>query len=821
MAVLNSKLILSLVDKVTAPARNISQTVARLTDQQRRNSQQMSAMRGQMVGAAATAYGLGRAIAAPINAAVDFESAMADVKKVVDFETPDHFQKMGMDIVHLSTSLPMTAKGIAEIVAAAGQAGMKGGELMEFANLAAKVGVAFDMSAGETGEALAKIKTALRLSVSETSLLADAINHLSNTSASSAPDLIDYMKRVGAVGEQYGFAAKDTAVIGSAMIASGAEANVAATSFRNVGKALTRGASASKRQLKAYKTLGLSSKQVAKDMQKDATGTLRRVMGLIGKVPEHMQASLISDLFGDEARAIAPLVNNLKLYDDALASVSQQADFLGSSQKEYEARAATTGAALQKLKNQFTAVGIAIGEALLPTVNSTVQSIKPLLFAITDFVRVNPVLTGQIIKATAGLVALRIAATATRFAFFWLRGGYLSAAIAGLRGFGVAATFTIGRLKSLRNAMMAAQVASAIGGGGGFTSMLAGMAAPLAALKAAAAGVGALIMGITWPVWALVAAIAAVGLAVFNYWEPIKNFVSGFASVVSEEIGGAVSAISSFGSKVASAVGEWALEGLVNFGAMLGIDEASVRAAVNRAVSVVYTLKDRIVSIVTSIASSIGNWFSDIFTINDYSDQAEKEFRNAGERAARAMINAVKAIPGLIVDLFRGLGSKIAAAIGRVNWSAFVPSWVTKYLGGGSASGTPVAGARAAGGNVVGGSTYLVGEYGPELVTPSRSGYVHNAQDTADYLSDIGSRNSSSASVGTRGVGQGGQSSAQAPSVGGQAGAGNGTVSITNNMTFHGVEDIADLAEKVTPEIEKIINDALSGVQADTEWSVS
>ena len=51
---------------------------------------------------------------------------------------------------------------------------------------------------------------------------------------------------------------------------------------------------------------------------------------------------------------------------------------------------------------------------------------------------------------------------------------------------------------------------------------------------------------------------------------------------------------------------------------------------------------------------------------------------------------------------------------------------------GGSGSG------RATGGWVSAGTTYLVGELGPELITPSRSGYVHTAEETEDILGGRG-----------------------------------------------------------------------------------
>ena len=69
----------------------------------------------------------GGVMAAPFveasRAAIDFESAMADVRKVVDFPTPEAFKQMGDDIIEMSANMPMAAKDIAAIVAAGGQAG--------------------------------------------------------------------------------------------------------------------------------------------------------------------------------------------------------------------------------------------------------------------------------------------------------------------------------------------------------------------------------------------------------------------------------------------------------------------------------------------------------------------------------------------------------------------------------------------------------------------------------------------------------------------------------------------------------------------------
>src|SRR5690606_17533163 len=101
------------------------------------------------------------------------------------------------------------------------QAGVPETDLFDFTRTVAKAAVAWDMNAATAGEALAKIRTALRLSNDEVSAYADAINHVSDQTAASAPDMIDFTNRVAAQGEFFGFAKEETLAFGAAMIAAG------------------------------------------------------------------------------------------------------------------------------------------------------------------------------------------------------------------------------------------------------------------------------------------------------------------------------------------------------------------------------------------------------------------------------------------------------------------------------------------------------------------------------------------------------------------------------------------------------------------------
>lgn len=253
MPTLTSSLIVKLIDGISAPAKAAARSLSgignaakhlngvggamagRLAASSAETAKRLDAVRGRMLEAAATGYTLAHALTAPVKAAMEFESAMADVRKVVDFSSDNEFKAFSDEILKMSTRIPMAAKGFATLVANAGQAGIAKEEIQGFAEMASKVAVAFDIAAERAGEDLAKLKTGLGISVQRTGLLADAMNHLSNAMASSAPDILDVVRRVGAQSKQFGFNEIQVSAFASAMLSAGAESDVAATSFRNMG----------------------------------------------------------------------------------------------------------------------------------------------------------------------------------------------------------------------------------------------------------------------------------------------------------------------------------------------------------------------------------------------------------------------------------------------------------------------------------------------------------------------------------------------------------------------------------------------------------
>lgn len=424
--------------KKNQAAKEYEATMDRINAKQKASANLSAAVSNLKAGAVAAA-----AVAAPlglaVNEAIKFESAMSDVRKVVDFDTPQQFKEMGDDILRMSQELPMSAEGIAKIVAAGGQAGIARDELKEFATDAIKMGVAFDITADQAGTMMANWRTAFGMGQQEVVQLADQINYLSNTTAASSDAISDIVTRVGPLGDVAGISASQIAAIGASMAAVGVKSDVAATGIKNLALGLVAGAGATKSQQAAFAQLGLSAEDVAKRMQTDAQGTIVDILSRIKQLPKEAQAATLSDLFGKESiEAIAPLLTQLDNLKDNFNKVGDASQYAGSMEAEYQARAGTTANQLQLAKNNLVALAVNLGSLLLPAVNAVAGGVARALGAVAQFVTEHQQLASVITGTILAIVGLTMAALGIRAAVAYYK--YMVATINMVRNAHIAAS---------------------------------------------------------------------------------------------------------------------------------------------------------------------------------------------------------------------------------------------------------------------------------------------------------------------------------------------------------------------------------------------
>jgi TP901 family phage tail tape measure protein len=408
-------------------------------------------------GAAAAAAGIGAGLVYSAKKAIELETQMVQVRKVVDFESPEGLKNMTADIVELSTKVPYAAEELAKIAAAAGMAGYAEKDIMKFTEAAATMGTAFNMAASEAGDAMVAFQAGMGLSLDEAIKLGDAINHLSDNlqGVVEPAALVEVVKRIGAIGKASGLASEEIAALGAAFLAPGTASEVAATGMKNFLKALTIGEAGSKAFEHAFERLGLKAQDVAKRMQTDALGTMKDVLTRIAALPKEMQAGVITKIFGEESKAaIMPLLTNLKLLDQAFGLVGDKSSFAGSMQKEFNNQMNSTDAQMKIFKNNIDALAISVGNTLLPGINSILSVLKPVLETVAFLVQKVPGLSTVIVGlgvAFAGLVValpvinaiVTLAGIMSSFSILATLAGWLGALVPVLTGIGIFITASL------------------------------------------------------------------------------------------------------------------------------------------------------------------------------------------------------------------------------------------------------------------------------------------------------------------------------------------------------------------------------------------
>ena len=458
----------------------------------------------------------------PVKQAMQMEDAMAEIKKVVDFSSPDGLQKMQAALEKMSLSIPITAEGLAKITAAAGQAGIAEPDLIRFTETAAKMGVAFDISAEEAGEMMAKWRSGMNLTQDQVESLADATNALSNNNAAMAKQVGEALKRYGALGKVAGLTEKQTAAMAATIIGAGAEAEVAATGMNAFMRSLTKGGSMTDLQKAAFGNLGFDALQLQKDVQTDAPKTIFAVLDAIKtKLPKELQMQYLTAMFGEEgARAMGPMLANTEKLRENFDLVAESEKYAGSMEKEFLSRSATTSNALELASNAISYFARAVGDPMLGTLKERALDFVTLGEAAGTWIKENQTLVKWFLSISGVVLSCVAVFHILRVALFVLGTPILKLITSGMKLY-EGLLLLRGGLSASTRAIKAYSFAMSIWKGG---ILLATKA--LGGLKMAASAAGsALKFMFTNPIGLAITAIATLvlaGIYLYKNWDEVK-----------------------------------------------------------------------------------------------------------------------------------------------------------------------------------------------------------------------------------------------------------------------------------------------------------
>ncbi|WP_353272768.1 phage tail tape measure protein [Wolbachia endosymbiont (group A) of Urophora cardui] len=449
--------------------------------------------------------GLGLTLAAPVKVAIDFESAMADIKKVVKFDDETReVDKFAQKLKEMSRTIPLSAAELAQIAASGGQLGIDKNDLMKFTTVVAKMTTAFDMSAEEAGNAIAKISNVYGIGVDKMENVGNIINHLSDNTAAKAKEMVFTLNRIGGNAKQFGLEIDQASSLASAFISLGKQPEKAATAINNFLSKLQTAREQSPEFHDALDEMGTSIEELEQTIKKNPQEAILQFLETLKRIDDQERAGILMNLFGAGFQDdIALLVGSLDIYKKAIEHLADKEKYNASMQDEFNNRANTTANKLQLLKNAVFEAGMNLGSVMLPTLNYVAGSLKAITERIASFAEKYPTLTTAIMSTLAALISLKVLVVGVGYGIT-----LLGSTIFGLKAT-ILATF------SFLSAIV-------------FPAVVTGLRAITLAVM-------------TNPIGLLIASLVAGAAYVLTNWQKVKDFFSSFWKSLIEPIGKAFS----------------------------------------------------------------------------------------------------------------------------------------------------------------------------------------------------------------------------------------------------------------------------------------
>ena len=776
MANLTSQLIVELLDRVSGPARQVSNSLRGITRTVQevssgpltltdrldaaitRNNRAIEQARGQMLDAVGTFYVLKSALTAPVQAAQELDRAIAELGAKGNL-TAAQMKAIGEAAIATSSQVNQFATDI-----------VKAQDFLVGMGLdierSTKAMPAIGRAATATGASLEDLSKAGFAAMSNLGIAAEGLGKSFDIMAAAGKaggfelrDMAQYLPSITALASSKGMTGESgLAQIAAALqiVRRGAgDASEAATNFNNILQKIN-----SNDAIKNFKKAGIDIQQVLKDAKANGTDPLEASLRAINQAIGG-DLSRLGEIFADAQvqKGLIPLLTGMEDYirlrdEAARADGVISADFARMMQTSIEQ--------VKQFQVAFQNFQTGVGNALIPVLGGIAAALTPVLQGMTALVQQFPGLTGGLIAATAGFVGLRAAMAGLTFLGLMGKGGMLATLAFGLRSVtaaltalrAVAITAPLALLASgmtnLRGSLLGLAMLGSTGGlSAVFKTLASGLLSvinPLNLVTAAATALRGAIM--LTGVGAILIGIAMAGKFIYDNWTGIKEMFVAFGQAFMAALGPAKPLLDPVISAVSTLFG-WVSK--LNF----EISPAKWQEWGAAAGTVIGQVVAWFAELPSRIAAVIGSLF------------------DIGRQMMQSFFDGIVSVANDILSYVSGIGSKIKSALSFGGGAEGVSS---DPMGTGFEQ-------RAKGGPISRGSSYLVGERGPELITAGRSGYVNPAGSTG--------------------------------------GAGGINVSPVFNMTFNGKTDAEDVVEQIRRVLRDEVRETFRGVFADTSMRFS
>lgn len=375
----------------------------------------------------------------PVKKAIDAEEAMVNLGKVTTQIRSQGIRLLRSELEELTKKLPYTFKELTDLATMGARIGVKDADLQSWTEVAGKMALVLDMSTEDMGNALAKLQGSFKLSLKDLESMGDMIDYLGDTSRIATPDLIKGMVDMAGAAQQFGLSVQSIAGFTTAFSKMGYEAKRARSIVTQFLPRLGMIASKTNQTLSdAARQIGILPETLKNMMKDNPEQALIYTLEKINAIPLEEQAGALTKIFGQTVQSEASnLAQHVDILKETFVNLADQTKVNGALQKDYHTLMARSKEQMKLFNNAFDRMGIAIGEAILPSLTRFMQKMTSIFNTVANFGKEHPKILGFLTKGAALLMGITAGGAALKLVIFGLGGAFMGAK-AGVLAAGVA-----------------------------------------------------------------------------------------------------------------------------------------------------------------------------------------------------------------------------------------------------------------------------------------------------------------------------------------------------------------------------------------------
>lgn len=318
---------------------------------------------------------IGASLVGVTKAAVDYEAALAGVKKTTD-PTAIQFAAFEQGFRNLANTIPVSAKELANMGAMAGQLGIHNESLLTFVETMAKLQTATNIIGEEGAAELAKFMNIMGTSQDRVSNLGSSLVDLGNNFATTEKDILDMALNLAGAGKQIGLSEGSVFGLATALSSVGIEAEKGGSAFSkvmiNMAKAVDEMDTSAGSKLREFAGVShMTAEEFASLFQSNPAAAIAAFVEGLGRASEEGSTAIgiLQEMNIKEVRLRDTLLRAggaYKLFNDAVNRGNQAFKDNTALQREFQTFSETTASKLALAKNRLTDVAIEAGNKLLP-----------------------------------------------------------------------------------------------------------------------------------------------------------------------------------------------------------------------------------------------------------------------------------------------------------------------------------------------------------------------------------------------------------------------------------------------------------------------